>query len=122
MKKKDLDQFKERLLSQKKQILESSKKVLEQDLNVSRDDLPDEIDLASAELSKSLMLRLNDRERALLPKIEKALQKIESGEYGICESCGGEIGTARLEVRPFASLCIKCKEEEEHNEKLYASS
>lgn len=122
MKKKDLERFKERLEAQKKQIIESSKKVLEQDLNVSKDDLPDEIDLASSELSKSLTLRLNDRERALLPKIEKALQKIASGEYGICEECGEDIGIGRLEVRPFASLCIKCKEEEEHNEKLYASS
>ena len=122
MKKKDLEKFKERLLAQKKQILESSQKVLEKELNVDRDDLPDELDLATSELSKSLTLRLNDRERAILPKIEKALQKIEAGEYGICEDCGGEIGASRLEVRPFASLCIKCKEEEERTEKMYASS
>ncbi len=122
MKKKDLEKFKERLLAQKRQILESSQKVLERELNVDRDDLPDELDLATSELSKSLTLRLNDRERAILPKIEKALQKIEAGEYGVCEDCGGEIGVGRLEVRPFASLCIKCKEEEERTEKMYASS
>ena len=122
MKKKDLEKFKERLLAQKKQIVESSQKVLERELNVDRDDLPDELDLATSELSKSLMLRLNDRERAILPKIEKALQRIEAGEYGVCEDCGGEIGVSRLEVRPFASLCIKCKEEEERTEKMYASS
>jgi len=97
-------------------------KVLEKELNVDRDDLPDELDLATSELNKSLMLRLNDRERAILPKIEKALQKIEAGEYGVCEECGSEIGVSRLEVRPFASLCIKCKEEEERTEKMYASS
>ena len=122
MKKKDLERFKERLVSQKRQILESNRKVMEQDLNVSRDDMPDEIDLASSEVSKSLLLRLNDRERNILPKIEKALKKVASGEYGVCESCGYDIGIGRLEVRPFATLCIKCKEEEEHNEKLYASS
>lgn len=122
MKKKDLDKFKERLIAQKQQILDNHKKVLEQDLTVSREDMPDEIDLASSELSKSLMLRLNDRERNVLPKIEKALQKIDAGDYGICESCGNEIGMGRLEVRPFASLCIKCKEEEEHTEKQYAQS
>lgn len=122
MKKKDLDKFKERLLSQKRQIIESGKKVLAQELNVSRDDLPDEVDLASTDLTQSLMLRLKDRERALLPKIEKALTKIEKGEYGVCESCGEEIGVSRLEVRPFAVLCIKCKEEEEHNEKMFAST
>lgn len=121
MKKKDIEKFRERLLKQKQQILESSEKVRSQGLSVSNDDLPDEIDLASAEFSKSVMLRLNDRERALLPKIEKALKKIDSNEYGICESCEGEIGINRLEVRPFASLCIKCKEEEEHKEKMYAT-
>lgn len=122
MKKKDLERFKERLLSQKRQIVDSGKKVLAQELNVSRDDLPDEVDLATADLTQSLTLRLKDRERALLPKIEKALTKIEKGEYGICESCGEEIGVSRLEVRPFAVLCIKCKEEEEHNEKMFAST
>ena len=122
MKKKELEKFKERLLAQKKQILESSRKVMSEDLNVSNDDLPDEIDLASAEFTKSVLLRLNDRERAILPKIEKALQRITAGEYGVCEGCGTDIGMNRLEVRPFATLCIKCKEEEEHKEKMYASS
>ncbi|HBQ21746.1 MAG: conjugal transfer protein TraR [Deltaproteobacteria bacterium GWA2_38_16] len=122
MKKKDLERFKERLLNQKKQILESSMKVRTESLNVSNDDLPDEIDLASAELTKSVMLRLNDRERAILPKITKALELINNGQYGVCEACGDDIGLSRLEVRPFATLCIKCKEEEEHKEKMYASS
>ena len=122
MKKKDLERFKERLLNQKKQILESSMKVRTESLNVSNDDLPDEIDLAGAELTKSVMLRLNDRERAILPKITKALELINNGQYGVCEACGDDIGLSRLEVRPFATLCIKCKEEEEHKEKMYASS
>ena len=117
MKKKDLERFKERLLNQKKQILESSMKVRTESLNVSNDDLPDEIDLASAELTKSVMLRLNDRERAILPKITKALELINNGQYGVCEACGDDIGLSRLEVRPFATLCIKCKEEEEKKAK-----
>src|SRR3989338_465359 len=120
MKKKDLQKFKERLVSQRRQILENAAKLRLEDLNVSRDDLADEVDLATADLSQSLLLRLKDRERAVLPKIDKALSLIENGEYGICESCGGEIGIHRLEVRPFAVLCIKCKEEEERNEKMFA--
>lgn len=122
MKKKDLERFRERLLSQKQQIMESAKKIRTEELNVSRDDLADQVDLASAELNQSLLLRLKDRERAVIPKIDKALSLIDKGEYGICEGCGGEIGISRLEVRPFAVLCIKCKEEEEHNEKMFAAS
>jgi DnaK suppressor protein len=122
MKKKDLNRFKERLLDQKRQIIQSSDRVRSEQLNVDREDLPDELDQASSELTKSLMLRLNDRERAVLPKIDKALAKISGGDYGTCEECEGDIGVSRLEVRPFAVLCIKCKEEEEHKEKLYANS
>jgi len=122
MKKKDLQKFKDRLLEQKRQILKSAEKVRSEALNIERDDLPDELDQASSELSKSLVLRLNDREQAVLPKIDKALDKIEKGEFGVCESCDASIGVSRLDVRPFAVLCIKCKEEEEHNEKMYANS
>ena len=116
MKKKDVLYFKERLLAQKRQILQSVQKIKAEDLNVSRDDL------ATANLTQSLTLRLKGREQQVLPKIDKALARIEKGEYGVCEDCGGEIGMNRLEVRPFATLCIKCKEEQEHNEKMFANS
>ena len=122
MKKKDVERFKERLLAQKKQILQSVQKIKQEDLNVSRDDLADEIDMATANLTQSLTLRLKGREQQVLPKIDKALERIQKGEYGVCEDCGGEIGMNRLEVRPFATLCIKCKEEQEHNEKMFANS
>ena len=121
MKKKDLNQFKERLLAQKQQILSKTEKMRSEQLSVDREDLPYEIDQASSELTKAMTLRLNDRERAVLPKIDYALEKIASGEYGVCEACGDDIGISRLEVRPFATLCIKCKEEEEHKEKMYAN-
>jgi DnaK suppressor protein len=122
MKKKDLERFKERLLSQKQQLAESARKVLHEELNVSRERPADEVDMASADFDRSMLLRLKDRERAVLPKIDKALALIDKGEYGVCEGCDGDIGVGRLEVRPFATLCIKCKEEEEHNEKMFAQS
>ena len=122
MRKKDLQKFKERLIAQKRQLVQSANRLRAEDLNVSRDDLSDDVDMATADLNQSLLLRLKDRERAVVPKIEKALALIEKGEYGECESCGADIGINRLEVRPFAVLCIKCKEEEEHNEKMFASS
>ncbi len=67
-----------------------------------------------------MSLRLRDRERVLLKKIDKTIEKIEDGSYGICESCGEEIGTKRLEARPVTDLCIRCKEEQEKIEKAYA--
>ncbi|ASA56297.1 RNA polymerase-binding protein DksA [Vibrio gazogenes] len=70
---------------------------------------PDPVDRASQEEEFSLELRNRDRERRLIKKIEKTLNKIEEEDFGFCESCGVEIGVRRLEARPTADLCIDCK-------------
>jgi DnaK suppressor protein len=70
---------------------------------------PDPVDRASQEEEFSLELRNRDRERRLIKKIEKTLNKIEDDDFGFCESCGVEIGIRRLEARPTADLCIDCK-------------
>lgn len=77
-------------------------------------------DRASQESDIALELRNRDRERRLIKKIDESIGRIESGEYGYCESCGVEIGLKRLEARPTATLCIDCKELEERREKQIA--
>ena len=77
-------------------------------------------DRASQESDIALELRNRDRERKLIKKIDEALDRIESGEYGYCDSCGVEIGLKRLEARPTATLCIDCKTLEELREKQVA--
>ena len=64
-------------------------------------------------------LRTRDRERKLISKIQKAIQKTEDGSYGTCEVCGDEITQDRLMVRPETTLCIDCKEEQEIEEKQF---
>ncbi|MDE1514760.1 MULTISPECIES: RNA polymerase-binding protein DksA [Vibrio] len=78
---------------------------------------PDPVDRASQEEEFSLELRNRDRERRLIKKIEKTLDKIKEEDFGYCESCGVEIGTRRLEARPTADLCIDCKTLAEIKEK-----
>jgi len=78
---------------------------------------PDPADRASQEEEFALELRNRDRERKLIKKIDKTLQKIQDDEYGWCESCGIEIGLRRLEARPTADLCFDCKEIAEKKEK-----
>jgi DnaK suppressor protein len=78
---------------------------------------PDPNDRASQESEFSLELRTRDRERKLIKKIEQTLNKLDSHEYGYCDSCGVEIGIRRLEARPTASLCIDCKTLEEIKER-----
>ncbi len=119
MKKKDLNKFAELLREEKARLLNHTEKNRNADLTLSADDLPDEVDLASSELNQSVSLRLRDRERAALQKIEEALAKIEDGLYGTCESCEEAIEPKRLEIQPTADLCIRCKEAEELQAKAY---
>ena len=120
LKKKELEKFELRLKEEKLRILSMAQKSKEDDLTLSHDDLADEVDLASSGLNQSMSLRLRDRERLLLQKIEEALEKIHNGTFGICEDCEEPIETKRLEARPVATLCIKCKETQERDEKIYA--
>lgn len=74
-------------------------------------------DRASRETDISLELRSRDREGKLIKKINEALDRLEQGEYGYCETCGEDIGVSRLEARPTADLCIDCKTLDEIREK-----
>ena len=78
---------------------------------------PDPNDRATQESEFSLELRTRDRERKLIKKIDEALGRLDSHDYGYCEACGVEIGVRRLEARPTATLCIDCKTLDEIREK-----
>lgn len=60
------------------------------------------------EQERDLALIGNLQER--LRDIDQALERLEAGTYGQCQNCGNPIGAERLEARPFATLCINCKE------------
>lgn len=78
---------------------------------------PDPTDRATQESDRNFELRIRDRERKLINKIKEALERIDQGEFGICELCGEEISEGRLKARPVTTLCIDCKIEEERKEK-----
>lgn len=110
-----------------RRILEGMKLELSQDIDravhTMQDDatvFADPNDRASQESDMTLELRNRDRERKLIKKIDEIIAKIESDEYGYCESCGIEIGLKRLEARPTATLCIDCKTLDEIREKQMA--
>lgn len=78
---------------------------------------PDPTDRATLESDRNFMLRIRDRERKLITKIREALQRIEDGTFGYCESCGDDIGIERLNARPVTTLCIECKRKQEAGER-----
>jgi DnaK suppressor protein len=116
---KDLKRFKKVLEDSRTEILAKARKTMEEESNFDTDDLPDEIDQASSEYAQSMAFRLLDREKLLLAKINKALQRITDGSFGLCERCEEPISVKRLEARPVTTLCIRCKEEQEKKEKSY---
>jgi DnaK suppressor protein len=79
---------------------------------------PDPTDRASLESDRNFLLRIRDRERKLLVKIQEALNRIDEGSFGICQECGEDISESRLKARPVATLCVECKRKQERQEKM----
>ncbi len=111
-----LDFFRNVLAEEMKTLLsEAGKTVTEMTSDSSN--FPDPTDRATQESDRNFELRIRDRERKLINKIKDALDRIDNGEFGVCEECGDEISEARLKVRPVTTLCINCKMEEEQKER-----
>ncbi|MFQ5563857.1 MAG: RNA polymerase-binding protein DksA [Parvularculaceae bacterium] len=110
--------FRRKLLNWKQDILKESQGTLN---HLAEDDhhLPDLADRASSETEKALELRTRDRQRKLIAKIDAALRRIETNEYGYCEETGEPIGLQRLEARPIAMLSLEAQERHERQEKVH---
>lgn len=92
-----------------------------EDLNGNAELFADPADRATAESDRYFTLRIRDRERRLIRKINEAMDRIEKGTYGECEECGEDIGIARLKARPVTTLCINCKSRQEEGEDISGS-
>ena len=99
-----------------KQLLQEAGKTVSE-MTSDTTNFPDPTDRATQESDRSFELRIRDRERKLINKITEALERIDSGIFGVCELCEEEIGEARLRARPVTTLCIDCKMEQERQEK-----
>jgi DnaK suppressor protein len=110
--------FRRKLTQWKNDILRESKDTLEQ-LQEDNHHLPDLTDRASSESEKALELRTRDRQRKLISKIDAALRRLETGDYGFCEETGEPIGIRRLEARPIATLSLEAQERHERSEKVH---
>lgn len=115
--KSELDRFQKILVEKREMLVANAQSTLHEDMALDANDLPDEMDLASSEYLQSFQFRLRGREKHFIEKIDRALAKIEQGDFGVCDECGEEISVKRLEARPETTLCIKCKEDQERAER-----
>ena len=118
MNERQLEYFRQKLLSWKEDILRESRETLSH-LQAETENHPDLADRASSETDRALELRTRDRQRKLISKIEEALRRVDDGSYGYCEDTGEPISLARLEARPIATLSLEAQERHERRERVH---
>ena len=109
MKDKDIYFFKQLLIEQLETLLGQADIAVHTLIEKDNETSPDLVDRASFESERGTMLRIRDRESKLIRKIQRSLENLENGSFGICEMCGKEIAIERLKARPVTTHCIECK-------------
>ena len=117
MNPRQLAYFRRKLLEWKDSILREASLTLET-LKAEPLREPDVNDRASSETDWGIELRTRDRQRKLISKIDAALRRIDTGDYGYCEVTGEPISLQRLEARPIATMTLEAQERHERDEKI----
>lgn len=107
------DKLRELLLGHRQEILNLYERDLRAGQEAGNESADDIVDRANSAYSREFLFSLTGGERDLLQDVEDALTKMDQGAYGVCESCGVEIGAARLLALPWARYCIDCQEKVE---------
>ena len=110
------EEYRQILNSRLGELLEEAGKAVVGMVGTKEEHFPDPTDRASLETDRNFLLRVKDRERKLILKVQEAIARIDEGDYGVCDICGEDISDERLKVRPVTTSCIECKKEEEENE------
>jgi len=112
-------EIKEMLLELRDETLEKIAENMKMETGHLQEAIADMYDMADDERERQFSILLCDRDREKLAQID--LERLEEGNYGICEECGCKISAGRLQVRPFARYCVSCKSKIEKNEKYFRS-
>ena len=118
MNDRQLEYFRRKLVAWKQELLDQSAETLEV-LQDSARNVPDIADRASEETDRAIELRTRDRQRKLVSKIDAALRRIETGEFGYCEMTGEPISLRRLDARPIATMTLEAQERHERRERVH---
>jgi len=118
---KDIRHYRERLMEERKNLLDELEWVETNYLGSSQRDSTGEVsghtthlaDMGTASTERDKAFLIGDTRGEALEDSDEALEKLDHGDYGVCEACGEPIARDRLEAVPYAKLCLKCKTEEE---------
>jgi DnaK suppressor protein len=117
MRKREVERYRTLLETQLASLVGQGERAVHEMVDREGEEIPDPNDRATVEEGRISTLRLRDRDRKLISKIQDALERLEAGTFGTCTSCGGAIPAARLRVRPVTDLCVACKTEAERVER-----
>ena len=118
MNERQLEWFRRELIAQRADLLDESKSTIAGLQDTTRN-IPDIADRASEETDRALELRIRDRQRKLVSKIDAALRRIDEGEFGYCNDTGEPISLRRLVARPTTTLSLEAQERHERREKVH---
>jgi DnaK suppressor protein len=116
--KKQVQQLYQKLLSERARVMQGLGEHLSDAIS-NVDPLSDEMDVAQRHTEQAYLMRFADKERKLLVQIQNALEKLEEGEYGVCEGTGEPIALKRLELRPWTRYSVEYKEQVERERKQH---
>jgi len=107
---KEIKRFRHKLLEEKRRIVKGLQEQKREEERLGEDwmEPKDLEDWANISLSEDLKLKLADRDISLLRDIDRALKRLDRGEYGTCIRCGKEIEVERLEILPWTPYCAEC--------------
>jgi RNA polymerase-binding transcription factor len=115
---KEKEQIRGVLADELRRLAKKGESALSYSMNHERNIGRDSIDESMEEEIFSTEMRLHDREKFLLGKINKQIVRLEANEIDVCEDCGESISFRRLLARPVTTLCIECKEQSEREEQV----
>lgn len=112
----DVDKFREMLLLERRRLLAKSRRMRNKDEDQSDElsELADydnhPADAATETFEREKDLAIDENVERLIARIDRAMEKIDNGSYGICDRCGREISRERLKVLPHATFCVECQD------------
>jgi DnaK suppressor protein len=105
-----IEDLRRRLVAQRRALFQDVAEI-EDDLRWLEEDVESElVERGQDETFIRLLSRLDDRQKAEIEEIDRALARIANDNYGNCETCGNPIPLTRLEALPAATTCLHCAE------------
>ena len=119
--KRELSDLRKRLMEERDELQRQAAEIEESSFGGAQSDLTGDVasfdeefaDAGTATFERERDLSLSNNIRDLTEKIDRALERIDEGTYGLCERCGRPIEKARIKALPYATLCIRDKQAEE---------